>query len=144
MRRMVSLAVPLLVLAAGHAAAQQRPPQPAPPTFEQKMAWMLQLEDQRVLRAPAPPPAVTAADQPPAKGRRAKQAPVAPPPAPDLARLLQDPEGRVRRRAAQAVGRVGLAEGIQPLATVLAGDPDAEVREMAAFAMGLIGDRSAV
>jgi len=33
-----------------------------------------------------------------------------------LVRLLQDPEGRVRRRAAQAVGRVGLAEAIPPLA----------------------------
>jgi cyclophilin family peptidyl-prolyl cis-trans isomerase/HEAT repeat protein len=69
---------------------------------------------------------------------------VAPPLAPDLVRLLEDPEGRVRRRAAQAVGRAGLAEGVQPLAAMLAGDRDAEVRQMAAFAMGLIGHRSAV
>ena len=59
-------------------------------------------------------------------------------------RLLEDPEGRVRRRAAQAVGRAGLAEGVPPLAAMLAGDRDAEVRQMAAFAMGLIGHRSAV
>ena len=50
----------------------------------------------------------------------------------------------MRRRAALAVGRVGLAEGVPPLAALLAGDRDAEVREMAAFALGLIGDRSAV
>ena len=50
----------------------------------------------------------------------------------------------MRRRAAHAVGRVGLAEGVAPLAAVLAGDRDAEVRQMAAFALGLIGHRSAV
>ncbi|MGE5200120.1 MAG: HEAT repeat domain-containing protein, partial [Rhodospirillaceae bacterium] len=83
-------------------------------------------------------------DVPAAKGRRAKPQPAAPPPTPDLVRLLADPEGRVRRRAAQAVGRVGLAAGVPPLASVLAGDRDAEVREMAAFSMGLISDRSAV
>jgi HEAT repeat protein len=57
--------------------------------------------------------------------------------------LLADAEARVRRRAALAVGRVGLREGIQPLAGVLAGDADAEVRQMAAFALGLLGDKSA-
>jgi cyclophilin family peptidyl-prolyl cis-trans isomerase/HEAT repeat protein len=143
MTRTAGLALSLAALAAGQAAAQQRPPQPAPVTFEQKMAWMLRLEDQRILRAPAPPPVAVAADQAPPRGRRARQPATVPPPAPDLVRLLGDPEGRVRRRAAQAIGRVGLAEGVPPLAAVLAGDRDAEVREMAAFAMGLIGDRSA-
>ena len=141
-KRAGTLAVSLLVLGGGHAAAQPRAPLPAPPTFEQKMAWMLQLEDQRILRAPAP--AAAAVEQPPARGRRTRPVAAVPPPAPDLVRLLQDPEGRVRRRAAQAVGRVGLAEAIPPLAAVLAGDLDAEVREMAAFAMGLVGDRAAV
>ena len=61
---------------------------------------------------------------------------------PDLIRLLTDSEARVRRRAALAVGRVGLVEGVEPLVRVLA-DPDPEVRQMAAFALGLIGDRSA-
>jgi len=140
--RAACLAVVLALAAAGPATPRTRQPQPFPPTFEQKMAWVLQLEDQRVLRAPAPPPAV--AEQAPPKGRRARPVPVEPPPAPDLIRLLEDPEGRVRRRAAQAVGRVGLAEGVAPLAAVLAGDRDAEVRQMAAFAMGLIGHRSAV
>src|SRR5205814_2527511 len=63
-------------------------------------------------------------------------------PVPDLLRLLSDDEARVRRRAALAVGRVGLREGVQPLVGLLA-DADPEVRQMAAFAIGLIGDRSA-
>jgi len=129
---------------AGPAAAQAPAPQPQPLSlsFEQKMAWMLQLEDQRILRAPAPP--ARQAAPAPSGGRRSKTAPPPPPPAPDLVALLSDPEGRVRRRAAQAIGRVGLAEGVAPLAALLAGDRDAEVRQMAAFAMGLIGDRTAV
>ena len=49
---------------------------------------------------------------------------------------------RVRRRAALAVGRVGLAEGVEPL-TRLLDDSEIEVRQMAAFALGLIGERSA-
>jgi cyclophilin family peptidyl-prolyl cis-trans isomerase/HEAT repeat protein len=140
---MSSLTASILLLAAGLAAAQPRQPPPAPPTFEQKMAWILRLEDQRILRAPAPPTTPVVQQAPP-KGRQTKAAPVALPPTPDLVRLLQDPEGRVRRRAAQAVGRVGLPDGVAPLAALLAGDRDAEVREMAAFSMGLIGDRSAV
>ena len=135
----------LLVLPiADRMPAQARQPLSAPLTFEQKMAWVLRLEDQRILRAPATPPVEAVAEQAPPKGRRASQVPASPPPAPDLLQLLGDPEGRVRRRAAQAVGRVGLADGVPPLAAVLAGDRDAEVREMAAFAMGLIGHRSAV
>lgn len=140
--RAACLAAFLVLPAAGVGVAQPRPAQSAPPSFEQKMAWILRLEDQRILRAPEAPPA--AAEPATAKGRRARQAPPAPPPPPDLVRLLQDPEGRVRRRAAQAVGRAGLAEGVAPLAAVLAGDRDAEVRQMAAFALGLVGHRSAV
>src|SRR4051794_12892679 len=101
-------------------------------TFEQKMAWMLQLEDRRVLRieppAPAPAPAV-----PPRRGRVVTPAPAAP--IPDLMTLAADPESRIRRRAALAIGRVGLAEGVKPLTTTL-GDADPEVREMSAFALG--------
>ena len=55
--------------------------------------------------------------------------------------MLGDGEGRVRRRAALAVGRVGLAEGVEPLARLLANDPDPEVRQMVAFALGILGDR---
>ncbi len=71
---------------------------------------------------------------------------VAPPPlppvTPDLTGLLGDEEARVRRRAALAVGRVGLKDGVEPLLPLL-GDTDPEVRQMAAFALGLIGDRRA-
>jgi cyclophilin family peptidyl-prolyl cis-trans isomerase/HEAT repeat protein len=87
------------------------------PTFEQKMAWILRLEDQRVLKDPETPAA-------------------------DLVRLLTDGQARVRRRAALAIGRVGLTSGITPLVMVL-GDTEPEVRQMAAFALGLIGDRQA-
>ncbi|MBI3263238.1 MAG: HEAT repeat domain-containing protein [Acidobacteria bacterium] len=124
------------------ACATPPPPPPAPPviTFEQKMAWILQLEDQRVLRlagaASAQAPAAV-----PAQGRI--QLAPAPPPTPDLLRLLDDAEARVRRRAALGVGRVGLADGVGPLAKLLA-DPEPDVRQMAAFGLGLIGDGSAV
>lgn len=102
------------------------------------MAAILRLEDQRMLRDPAPPPAPA----PPTPQRRPKNAPpiVAPPPPPDLVRMLSDEEARIRRRAAIAIGHVGLKEGAAPLATILKGDADAEVRQMAAFALGLIGD----
>jgi HEAT repeat protein/cyclophilin family peptidyl-prolyl cis-trans isomerase len=117
------------------------PPAPAGPTFNQKMAWILRLEDQRLLRdaapAPAPPPAPV-----PVRGKKPVAAPPPPPPPPDLVRLLSDGEARVRRRAALAVGRVGLRDGVPPLVTLLA-DPDPEVRQMAAFALGVIGDREA-
>ncbi len=83
--------------------------------FEQKMGWILQLEDERQLRG--------------GEG--------------DLLALLNDPEARIRRRAALAVGRVKLADGVGPLTALLQSDPDVEVRQMAAFAMGLIGDASA-
>jgi cyclophilin family peptidyl-prolyl cis-trans isomerase/HEAT repeat protein len=118
------------------------PPAPTKPVirYEQKLAWILQLEDQRLLRiepvAPVAPPVVP--------GRRRAVLPVAPPPAPpDLVTLVADTEARVRRRAALAIGRVGLREGVPPLVIAL-GDPDPEVREMAAFALGLIADPSAV
>ncbi|AMY12571.1 putative peptidyl-prolyl cis-trans isomerase [Luteitalea pratensis] len=61
----------------------------------------------------------------------------------DLVSLLGDTDARVRRRAALAIGRVGLASG----GTALAGrlqDPDAEVRAMVAFGLGLIGDAAGV
>jgi cyclophilin family peptidyl-prolyl cis-trans isomerase/HEAT repeat protein len=133
-----------LALALGAAACASAPvaPPPAGPTFEQKMAWILRLEDRRALRdvpPPSPmPPVVTSS------ARRRPAAVVAPPPPPDLVRLLSDKEARVRRRAALAIGRVGLAEGAAPLVALLAeADADAEVRQMAAFALGLLGARTA-
>jgi HEAT repeat protein/cyclophilin family peptidyl-prolyl cis-trans isomerase len=110
-------------------------PAPAVQPFEQKMEWILRLEDQRVLRDPSP--AI-----PPAGATSGNESVAVPPATPDLARLLTDPEARVRRRAALAVGRVGLREGV-PLLVALLNDSEPEVRQMAAFALGLIGDRSA-
>ena len=80
------------------------------------MSWILKLEDTRVLRD---------SDNVPA----------------DLLRLLTDAEARIRRRAALAIGRVGLSAGVMPLVDAMK-DPEPEVRQMAAFAIGLIGDRS--
>ena len=114
------------------------------PSFEQKMAWILRLEDQRLLRDPggaaSPPPAPLPS---PVRGNAPAGVPAPPPPmSADVVRLLGDEEGRIRRRAALAVGRIGLPDGIAPLLQVL-GDPDAEVRQMAAFGLGLIGDARA-
>ncbi len=140
------LAVTTLSILSGFACASA-PPVAAPaaavagPSFEQKMSSILRLEDQRVLHDPAP--VVAPAPPPPARGRNAPPVVVPPPPPPDLVRLLADSEARVRRRAALAIGRVGLADGIQPLVPILASDADAEVRQMAAFALGLIGDTRA-
>jgi cyclophilin family peptidyl-prolyl cis-trans isomerase/HEAT repeat protein len=111
----------------------------APPeiTWEQKLGWIVRLEDQRILRDPNPaPPAIIQGATPTSPVVYALPAPS------DLVRLLGDPEGRVRRRAALAVGRVGLVEGVEPLLPLLS-DADVEVRQMATFALGLIGHASA-
>jgi cyclophilin family peptidyl-prolyl cis-trans isomerase/HEAT repeat protein len=135
----------LLLIALGASACASAPP-PAPPqppalTFEQKMAAILRLEDQRVLRDPAPqvPPATTTG---PTRGRNAPVV-VPPPPPPDLTAMLRDSEARIRRRAALAIGHVGLGDGVQPLVSLLSSETDPEVRQMAAFALGLLGDRRA-
>jgi cyclophilin family peptidyl-prolyl cis-trans isomerase len=119
-------------------ATAARPPAAPVNSFEDKMGWILRLEDRRILRDPAP--AVTPAAVPEG-GRKPKVAPVAPS-GPDLVKLLADGEPRVRRRAALAIGRVGLPEGVPPLVGALA-DQDSEVRQMVAFALGLIGDAAA-
>ena len=90
-------------------------PDPAPVVYAQKMRWILQLEDERQVRAGGG----------------------------DLVALLADPEARIRRRAALALGRVRLPEAIPALTAILQSEPDAEVKQMAAFAMGLIGDVAA-
>lgn len=116
-------------------------PPPAAIPFEQKMTSILQLEDQRILRLDPPVAAVVAG--PPARGRAPRVVPAPPTPPLDLLALLNDTEARIRRRAALAIGRVGLSEGVPPLVGALA-DADSEVRESAAFALGLIGDVTAV
>jgi HEAT repeat protein/cyclophilin family peptidyl-prolyl cis-trans isomerase len=113
------------------------PPQPVV-TPEMTMSWILRLEDQRTLRDTTPP--IVPAPQ---AGRPRSLAPPPPPP-PDLVRQLADGDRRMRRRAALAVGRVGLPEGVPPLVTLLQSDPEPEVRQVAAFALGLIADRRAI
>ena len=138
LRSLSRRAATMFLLALAAACATTPPPAPPGIPFETKMSWIIRLEDQRILRdaavAVVPPPAT--------QGRRNVLPP--PPPLPDLVRLLTDDEARIRRRAALAVGRVGLVDGVPPLLKLLQGDADAEVRQMAAFALGLIGDSSAV
>jgi cyclophilin family peptidyl-prolyl cis-trans isomerase/HEAT repeat protein len=111
--------------------------------YDQKMTWMLQLEDQRLLKLPEAPPQPEPA-APPQRGGRPVAQPVPPPPAggADLLKLVTDAEPRVRRRAAVAIGRVGLKEGVPALTPLLA-DSDSDIRQAAAFALGLIGDAAA-
>ncbi len=131
--------IPLALLIVIDLACASAPPllPPSVVPFETKMSWILHLEDQRILRdeaVPILPPPVT-------QGSRNVLPP--PPPPPDLIRLLEDGEARIRRRAAIAVGRVGLPEAVPALVKLLQTDTDPEVRQMAAFGLGLIGDQSA-
>ena len=128
-----------VILATGCARSPTVVPS-APPTFDEKVSWILRLENQRVLRgAPRMPVVPEAADG---------DQPVVPEtaislrPEPDLVVLLSDPEPQLRRRAALALGRVCLSEGVAPLVSSLA-DPEFEVRQMSAFALGLLGDETA-
>ena len=133
-------------VASAVAGCASTPPQgaaPAPATYLEKLAWILRLEDQRLLRDPAlPPPA------PPATGRDGEGVGPGPgtgfPPAaaPDLLGLARDPGGAVRYRAVRAIGRVGLPAGGPALAAALA-DPEPDVRAVAAFGLGLLGDPAA-
>src|SRR5262245_4880939 len=93
----------LAVAAAACKTDEAPPPEPqkkiAGPAFEQKLAWILRLEDQRVLRDNAAVVTTTAA--PAATARGTGTAPVAAPApgAADLVQLLADEDARVRRRA---------------------------------------------
>ncbi len=123
-----------LVLVAGCAAT---PPAAVPALVEapNPLSWILRLEDERRLADPVPPPAagVTATAVPPAGPSLLR---------PDLPALLEAPQAYLRRRAALAVGRVGLSAGVDALVARLT-DSEAQVRQMAAFALGLIGDAGA-
>src|SRR5690242_16359378 len=90
-----------LLLAAGCASA---PPQKAPAaapviSADQKMSWILRLEDRRILHDPPPPPPVVVDTPPPTKGKsKSKAVPPPPPPPPvvaDLAALATDSEPRI-------------------------------------------------
>ena len=113
-------------------------PTVAPVAWEEKLGWILRLEDQRLLREPNPPAPVILRP-----ATRTEPPLVAPPQPSDLIRLLSDSEARVRRRAALAAGRVGLPAAVEPLTRLLT-DEEFEVRQMAAFALGLLADASAV
>jgi cyclophilin family peptidyl-prolyl cis-trans isomerase len=132
--------VPLLLVAA---CGGPPPPVLVPaPTYELKVAWMIDLEDRRVLRAVPAAPAAEAGPRA-AAGAAPTGAAAAPAlPTPDLERLMGDADARIRRRAAIAAGRVGLAEAIPALRTALA-DADPDVRQAAAFGLGLLGDAEA-
>lgn len=137
--RLFGLAI-VATMTAACASAPAKPPAGPVVSVDHKMSWILRMEDQRILRVPEPPP--TPVVTPPPKSRRN----VPPPPTvvtPDLTKLVTDADARIRRRAALAIGRVGLADGgaaLQPLLT----DADAEVRQMAAFALGVLADKTAV
>ena len=137
--RSAQFVIPSLILVVSLAAACAKSPGvelPAPVTFDTKVEWILRLENQRVLRdAPDVSPTADSAAASPSSPRAAR---VAPRPQPDLVALLADPEPQLRRRAALAIGRVGLQEGVGPLIVALA-DPELEVRQMSAFALGLLG-----
>lgn len=60
----------------------------------------------------------------------------------NLLTLISDTDARVRRRAALAIGRIGMSAGVPALVGAL-GDTDKDVRAMAAFGLGLIGAASA-
>ena len=112
-----ALAAVLLMCGCGPKAVPVVTPTPPGPTSEQKLAWILELEDQRVARGPA-------------SGQ-------------DLVTMLADDQAHIRRRAALAVGRSRIVEAVAPLSAMLATEPDPEVRQMAAFALGLVGSPTA-
>jgi len=135
-RTALCLLVPLLAIGCTPKAPETVPQVPRI-SWEQKLAWMVRLEDQRILRDPNPPaPVILRA------ATATMPALVAPQPPSDLLILLNDPEARVRRRAALAAGRVGVPEAVEPLVKLL-GDEEPEVRQVAAFALGLVGSPAA-
>ena len=102
------------------------------PNFNQKLSWILSLEDQRILRQPNQirPDEIIVLESPEVILKEV---------GPDLIELVADPHPRLRRRAALALGRVGLSQSVPALVEALS-DFEPEVRQMAAFALGLIGD----
>lgn len=106
-------------------------PPPPPATLDQRISWILRLEQQRILRDAGAAPATRATTAPGAS-------PFALASAPDLAALALDSDPSVRRRAVLAIGRIGAPEGVALLIPALQ-DPTPEVRASAAFGLGLLG-----
>ena len=116
-----------LVAPFGCATAPPAPLKPLAVAHEKKMEWMLQLEDQRLLKLPEPPPPPVVA---PVKGQRPVPLPPPPESVPDLTKLATDADPRIRRRAAISMGRVGLSDAVPALTTLVA-DTDTDVRQAA-------------
>jgi HEAT repeat protein len=147
--------LPLAACATSQLPPQTVAPTVAPASIEQKVAWTLRLEQQRILSdatadaatpgASAPAPAGTAAPVRSAPGAAAPtpEAALRPATAPDLRLLVRDTDAAIRARAALAIGRVGLPDGISSLTAALR-DGDADVRASAAFGLGLIGHAEAL
>lgn len=144
-RRVSTLAAATCIAAvvAGCASTPAPGPASAPPTHVEKLAWILRLEDQRLLRDPALPPSAPPVSVPAVEGGPRSGTGFSPAAVPDLLRLAGDPVGAVRHRAVRAIGRVGLPEGGPALAAALA-DPEPDVRAVAAFGLGLLGDPAGV
>ena len=140
MFRMKRIAYLMAAAAAfGVPACASKPSAPVPVvSVEQKIGWILRLEDRRVLADAAIAPAPIA---PVTRGRGVLTPAFTP--APDLLVLARDPDTRVRRRAALGIGRVGLTDGLPALARLLQ-DAEPDVRATAAFATGIIGSREGV
>ncbi len=130
MKRLLAASTIAVGLAVSAACASAPPPlavvAPAPPrvvSLDTKVAWMIRLEHERVLRDAGRGPAGPTA----ARGA-----------APDLEVLARDADAGVRRRAVLSIGRVGDAAAVPTLVAAL-GDPDAAIRGAAAFSLGLVG-----
>ena len=138
----------LALLGLGLVRCASVPPMPTPVvvTAAEKVAWILRLEDQRLLRDPilAAPGTGPVGSQSVSSAAAGLPSAVSLPRSatPDLLLLLDDPVAAIRRRAALAIGRVGLRDGVPGLVGALS-DPQFEIRAMAAFGLGLIGDPAA-
>jgi cyclophilin family peptidyl-prolyl cis-trans isomerase/HEAT repeat protein len=121
-----------------------------PPTLDAKAAWILRLEQYRILReesatpavVPAPAAVPAAARVPPTPARSASRQ-LTPALVPDLGALLLDTDASIRGRAAIAVGRVGVPGGAALLHAALE-DPIEDVRASAAFGLGLLASRESI
>ena len=136
------VAASLLIVAVA-CAPKPAPSGPAPvapqrkpvASIDQKLGWILRLEQQRVIRDPA----VASPAGAPVDGKLALQ----PATDPDLVDLARDTDVAVRRRAVLALGRTGLFAALPALTAALQ-DQDEQMRATAAFAIGLLGWREGV
>lgn len=106
-------------------------------SIDQRVAWLLRLEQERAVRDPAAGPRTLTVPPPGAPRTFAVAA------EPDLVALSLGSDSGVRRRAVLAIGRVGLADGLPAVISALS-DPAEDVRATAALAAGLIGAPAAV